>query len=66
MCYLINCRDCRTYEYLLKHICVAPPQYPVKRVKRILDLTNGPSEITELLQELEEIANKGRGIKSGI
>ena len=38
----------------------------MKRVKRILDLNNGPSEITELLKELEEITKKGGTIKSGI
>ena len=37
----------------------------MKRVKRILDLTNGPSEITELLKELEDITKKGGTIKSG-
>ena len=59
-------RDCRTYENLVKHICVAPPNQPVKRVKRTVDLTNGSNEISELLQELEGVTKKGGTIKSGI
>ena len=60
-----NYRDCRTYENLLKHICIAPPQQPVKRVKRILDLTNGTTEIADLIKELEEMTKKGGTLKSG-
>ena len=63
--YLV-CRDCRTYENLVKHVCVAPPQQPVKRVKRIVDFTSGSNEITELLKELEGLTKKGGEIKSGM
>ena len=63
----ISCsfRDCRTYENLVRHICVAPPHQPIKRVKRILDFINGSNEISDLLKELEGITKKGGVIKSG-
>ena len=66
-CYhLILCRDCRTHENLLKHICVAPPQKPVRRVKKILDLTNNNyHEIGDLAKELHDMTKKGGTIKSG-
>ena len=58
-------RDCRTYENLAKHICVAPPHQPFKRVKRILDFINGSNEISDLLKELEGATKKGGAIKAG-
>ena len=58
-------RDCQTYENLLRHVCVAPPQQPVKRVKKILDLGKGPDVIAEHLKELEQITKKGGTIKAG-
>ena len=64
--YHIFCRDCRTHENLLKHICVAPPQQPVRRVKKILDLTNNNyHEIADLAKELHDMTKKGGTIKSG-
>ena len=60
------CRDCRTHENLLKHVCVAPPQQPVRRVKKILDLTNNNyHEIGDLAKELHDMTKKGGTIKSG-
>ena len=58
-------RDCQTYENLLRHVCVAPPQQPVKRLKKILDLGKGPDVIAEHLKELEQITKKGGTIKAG-
>ena len=64
----ISCsfRDCRLYENLVRHICVAPPHQPIKRVKRILDFVNGSNEISDLLKELEGVTKKGGVIKSGM
>ena len=50
----------------MKHVCVAPPHQPVKRVKRILDFTSSSNEITEILKELEGLTKKGGEIKSGM
>ena len=54
------------YENLVRHICVAPPHQPIKRVKRILDFVNGSNEISDLLKELEGVTKKGGVIKSGM